>query len=190
MLFSSRLPRSSLAAIESFLDERKEDPILVVRSVEESAHVTLGTQDGAGEANRRVSRIYGQRRSSKDQAYVVPPASIQLRTGSTANKNKVCAARSRLSSKRIRKDTETRRSEDGVSGRGVNPGQVVSAEQELFTVTDLSTVWAIGDLSEKDSPRGLATSAVVPLHHWQGESKRRAAVLVVLRPELAAVGLY
>jgi len=41
---------------------------------------------------------------------------------------------------------------DGVViARGVNPGQVISAGQELFTVTDLSTVWAIGDLYEKDS---------------------------------------
>ena len=34
--------------------------------------------------------------------------------------------------------------------RSVNPGQVVGAAQELFTVTDLSTVWVIGDLYEKD----------------------------------------
>src|SRR5215831_4633203 len=34
--------------------------------------------------------------------------------------------------------------------RTVNPGQVVGASQELFTVTDLSTVWVIGDLYEKD----------------------------------------
>ncbi len=34
--------------------------------------------------------------------------------------------------------------------RNVNPGQVVAAGQELFTVTDLSTVWVIGDLYEKD----------------------------------------
>ena len=34
--------------------------------------------------------------------------------------------------------------------RNVNPGQVVTAGQELFTVTDLSTVWVIGDLYEKD----------------------------------------
>jgi RND family efflux transporter MFP subunit len=40
---------------------------------------------------------------------------------------------------------------DGVViARGVNPGQVVGAAQELFTVTDLSTVWVIGDLYEKD----------------------------------------
>ena len=36
--------------------------------------------------------------------------------------------------------------------RGVNPGQVVSASQELFVVTDLSTVWVIGDLYERDFP--------------------------------------
>jgi len=37
-----------------------------------------------------------------------------------------------------------------VVSRSVNPGQVVSAGQELFVVTDLSTVWVIGDLYEKD----------------------------------------
>src|SRR5262249_50850635 len=34
--------------------------------------------------------------------------------------------------------------------RNVNPGQVVGAGQDLFTVTDLRTVWVIGDLYEKD----------------------------------------
>jgi len=37
-----------------------------------------------------------------------------------------------------------------VIARTVNPGQVVGAGQELFTVTDLATVWVIGDLYEKD----------------------------------------
>jgi RND family efflux transporter MFP subunit len=37
-----------------------------------------------------------------------------------------------------------------VIGRSVNPGQVVGAAQELFVVTDLRTVWVIGDLYEKD----------------------------------------
>jgi RND family efflux transporter MFP subunit len=40
---------------------------------------------------------------------------------------------------------------DGVViARTANPGQVVTAGQELFTVTDLTTVWVIGDLYEKD----------------------------------------
>jgi membrane fusion protein, heavy metal efflux system len=37
-----------------------------------------------------------------------------------------------------------------VVARAVNPGQVVSGGQELFVVADLSTVWVIGDLYEKD----------------------------------------
>ena len=37
-----------------------------------------------------------------------------------------------------------------VVARAVNPGQVVSPGQELFVVADLSTVWVIGDLYEKD----------------------------------------
>lgn len=34
--------------------------------------------------------------------------------------------------------------------RAVNPGQVITAGQDLFTVADLSTVWVIGDVYEKD----------------------------------------
>jgi RND family efflux transporter MFP subunit len=34
--------------------------------------------------------------------------------------------------------------------RAVNPGQVVSAGQELFVLADLNTVWVIADLFEKD----------------------------------------
>lgn len=52
-----------------------------------------------------------------------------------------------------------------VIGRSVNPGQVVGAGQELFVVTDLGTVWVIGDLYEKDfaSVRvGTPASVVVP----------------------------
>ena len=41
-------------------------------------------------------------------------------------------------------------SEGLITARNVNPGQVVAAGQDLFVVTDLSTVWIIGDLYEKD----------------------------------------
>jgi RND family efflux transporter MFP subunit len=34
--------------------------------------------------------------------------------------------------------------------RSVNPGQVIGVGQELFVVTDLDTVWIVGDLYEKD----------------------------------------
>lgn len=52
-----------------------------------------------------------------------------------------------------------------VVSRSVNPGQVVAAGQELFVVTDLSTVWIIGDLYEKDFPSvrvGTSATIVVP----------------------------
>ena len=39
-----------------------------------------------------------------------------------------------------------------VINRTVNPGQVVSAGQDLFVVADLSTIWVMGDLYEKDFP--------------------------------------
>jgi RND family efflux transporter MFP subunit len=49
-----------------------------------------------------------------------------------------------------------------VIARSVNPGQVVSAGQELFVVTDLSTVWVIGDLYEQDFPVvRVGSSAVI-----------------------------
>ena len=52
-----------------------------------------------------------------------------------------------------------------VIARTVNFGQVVAAGQELFVVTDLGTVWIIGDLYEKDfgSVRvGTQASVAVP----------------------------
>ena len=52
-----------------------------------------------------------------------------------------------------------------VIARTVNPGQVVSAGLELFVVTDLTTVWVIGDLYEKDFPAvrvGSTAAITVP----------------------------
>ena len=52
-----------------------------------------------------------------------------------------------------------------VIARSVNPGQVVTSGQDLFVVTDLSTVWAIGDLYEKDFPAvrvGTEATITVP----------------------------
>lgn len=37
-----------------------------------------------------------------------------------------------------------------ITGRSANPGQVVAMGQELFLVTDLGTVWLVGDLYEQD----------------------------------------
>jgi cobalt-zinc-cadmium efflux system membrane fusion protein len=37
-----------------------------------------------------------------------------------------------------------------VVARTVNPGQIIGAGQELFVVTDLATVWVVGDLYEQD----------------------------------------
>jgi RND family efflux transporter MFP subunit len=49
--------------------------------------------------------------------------------------------------------------------RTVNPGQVVTAGQELFVVADLSTVWVIGDVYEKDFSvlaTGSSAEVIVP----------------------------
>ncbi|MGH7339643.1 MAG: efflux RND transporter periplasmic adaptor subunit, partial [Candidatus Rokuibacteriota bacterium] len=49
--------------------------------------------------------------------------------------------------------------------RAVNPGQVVGAGHELFVVTDLSSVWVIGDLYEKDFPAvrvGTGATVAIP----------------------------
>jgi membrane fusion protein, heavy metal efflux system len=37
-----------------------------------------------------------------------------------------------------------------ITNRSANPGQVVGMGEELFVVTDLSDVWAVGDLYERD----------------------------------------
>ena len=37
-----------------------------------------------------------------------------------------------------------------VTARSANPGQVIAIGQELFVVTDLGTVWLVGDLYEQD----------------------------------------
>ena len=52
-----------------------------------------------------------------------------------------------------------------VLARSVNPGQVVAAGQELFVVADLSTVWVIGEVYEKDFGAltiGSSTAIIVP----------------------------
>jgi cobalt-zinc-cadmium efflux system membrane fusion protein len=52
-----------------------------------------------------------------------------------------------------------------VIARSVNPGQVINAGLDLFVVTDLSTVWIIGDLYERDFSRvrvGSAATITLP----------------------------
>lgn len=60
-----------------------------------------------------------------------------------------------------------------VLARSVNAGQVVTAGQELFAVTDLSTVWVIGDLYEKDfASVRVGTPAAVSLPAAPGNATR------------------
>ncbi len=70
---------------------------------------------------------------------------------------------------------------DGVVvARGINPGQVVMAGQELFVVTDLSTVWIIGDLYEKDFGRvRVGSEAVVRLPSSPDSPVRRGRVTYI-----------
>jgi membrane fusion protein, heavy metal efflux system len=52
-----------------------------------------------------------------------------------------------------------------VTTRTANPGQVVGAGQELFVVADLSTVWIIADVYERDAASvrvGSEATAIVP----------------------------
>jgi multidrug resistance efflux pump len=37
-----------------------------------------------------------------------------------------------------------------VTSRAVNPGQVIEANKEIMRVTDLSCVWVVGQVYEKD----------------------------------------
>jgi RND family efflux transporter MFP subunit len=64
--------------------------------------------------------------------------------------------------------------------RSVNPGQVVNAGHELFVVTDLSTVWVIGDLYEKDFGRvRVGSEATVSLPSSPGGVVRRGRVTYI-----------
>ncbi len=82
-----------------------------------------------------------------------------------AHETEVAAARQRLlllglspslvaqhtDASHINSEVVVRSPADGVViARSVNPGQVVGVGQDLFVVADLRTVWAIGDLYEKD----------------------------------------
>lgn len=64
---------------------------------------------------------------------------------------------------------------DGViTGRSANLGQVIGMGQDLFTVTDLSQVWVIGDLYEQDfqhlgvGTEGALTTPAYPSLTWRG----------------------
>jgi len=59
---------------------------------------------------------------------------------------------------------------DGViTGRSVNVGLVVGLGQELFTVTDLSSLWVIGDLYEQDFQAvGVGSDAGVTTQAYPG----------------------
>jgi RND family efflux transporter MFP subunit len=55
-------------------------------------------------------------------------------------------------SAQIAPDVVVRAPAEGVvTTRAVNPGQVVMAGQELFVVADLGSVWAVGDVYERDA---------------------------------------
>jgi RND family efflux transporter MFP subunit len=61
-----------------------------------------------------------------------------------------------------------------VTARSANPGQVVAMGQELFVVTDLGTVWLVGDLYEQDfaavlvGSEATVTSAAYPGSELRG----------------------
>jgi RND family efflux transporter MFP subunit len=98
----------------------------------------------------------------------------------TGHETEVAAARQRLlllglSSERVARletspevvseVTVTSPADGLVIARSVNPGQVINAGLDLFVVTDLSTVWIIGDLYERDFSRvrvGSAATITLP----------------------------
>jgi RND family efflux transporter MFP subunit len=98
----------------------------------------------------------------------------------TAHATEVAAARQRLlllglspdqvarvaDASHVVSDVVVRAPGDGmIIARSVNSGQVVGAAQELFVVTDLRTVWVIGDLYENDFARvavGSPATVAIP----------------------------
>ena len=101
----------------------------------------------------------------------------EVTAASTARTTEVAAARQRLqllgltgaqverladASQIVSELTVAAPSDGVVIARGVNQGQVLQVGQELFVVADLSSVWVIGDLYEKDFPAvRVGTPAVI-----------------------------
>src|SRR5436309_9706838 len=66
-----------------------------------------------------------------------------------------------------------------VISRAVNPGQVINAGQELFVVTDLSTVWVIGDLYERDFSRvRVGSPATVTIASMPGRTLKGSVAYI------------
>ena len=61
-----------------------------------------------------------------------------------------------------------------ITRRSINPGQYIEPATELFTIADLSTVWIVGDLFERDlsrvrvGSRAVMTSPAFPGQTWTG----------------------
>jgi len=73
-----------------------------------------------------------------------------------------------------------------VIARSVNPGQVINAGQELFVVTDLSTVWVIGDLYERDFSRvRVGAPATITLASMPGRTLRGRVAYIDPRVDAA-----
>jgi RND family efflux transporter MFP subunit len=70
-------------------------------------------------------------------------------------------------------------SEGMVIERKVNPGQVVNAAQELFTVTDLRSVWVEGNLLENDFGAVRVGSAATITTAAYAERRYRGAVTYI-----------
>src|SRR5438093_2159744 len=71
-------------------------------------------------------------------------------------------------------------------GRSVNPGQVVSAGMDLFVVTDLGSVWVIGDLYEKDFAQvRVGSSATISIPAMPERSLRGRVAYIDPRVDLA-----
>jgi membrane fusion protein, heavy metal efflux system len=60
-----------------------------------------------------------------------------------------------------------------VTGRSANLGQVIAMGQELFVVTDLAEVWAVGDLYEQDFRAvGVGSEAAITTPAYPGTTLR------------------
>ena len=74
---------------------------------------------------------------------------------------------------------------DGVvTARSANLGQVVGLAQELFVVTDLSEVWAVGDLYEQDFRAvGMGSEAAISTPAYPGTTLRGRVTYIDPRVE-------
>jgi RND family efflux transporter MFP subunit len=149
--------------VELGADVRRNQPLAVVFSNElaeaQMRYLSLRAMLHADEQKlgrtQKLTEIGAASRQELDEATALQ-ASRATEVAAAAQRlqllglNRTQIDRLREPSQIVSEVTVSAPADGAVIARAVNTGQVVAAGQELFVVADLSTVWVIGDLYEKD----------------------------------------